>query len=217
MNNPIYVHFYSNEVFLYTKQLDTRISLSDLRSYLSISNNMQFLYDKSPIELYSESDFKIIDVLQFNTQLYLRDSTILEITDCVSEVPEFAENKQIQKQRGRKLKKSNRHYNINDIIDRLLSPQLLSNWYKRTENRIRKVNFEVQRKRFTSLIFNVDKPKKKISLNITSILGILTLREFMNRCLPYIVDFFNQYFEKSDTRYLMLKEGKIVIECRKLI
>jgi hypothetical protein len=221
MNNPIYVHFYSNGLYLYTKQLDTRIALSDLRTYLSMSQTIQFLHEALPIETYSESELQIKDVLQSKTEVYLRDTTTQDLTDYKSELLETKSTKPVAsnilnkehvnlKRRGRKIKIEDKKFKQCNMKE-LISPTIISNWYKSTDYRIKKVNFEIERKRFTSLIFNTDKTTKKISLNVASIMGVISLEDFIKYCLPIIEEFFENYFEDSITRYLKLEDGKYII------
>ncbi len=221
MNNPIYVHFYSNGSFLYTKQLDTRIPLSELRSYLSFNETVQFLHQLSPIEACSEKDLKISDVLHSKTEVYLREMNTCDATDCVSECSdEITINSQMnllnKKRKIRKFSKDKKTKTDTEWLEEFISPVLLSNWYKASDMKIKQVNFEIERKRFTSLIFNKDKTTKKISLNVGSLLGSITLGNFIKECMPLVEDFFNKGYDKSITKYLNVVDEKFVIEDGKM-
>jgi hypothetical protein len=213
MNNPKFVHFYSNDLFLYTKQLDTRIPLNELRTYLSFGNSVQFLHETAPVETYSEKELKISDVLHSKTEVYLREMNTNDTTGCISEAGDDISVKVqlLNKNRRKKSKKENIRRS-SDVMDHLISPTLLSNWYRNTVFRIKQVNFEIDRKRFTSLLFNPDKTTKKISLNISTLLGKLTLSYFIKECMPLIESFFNRSFNISTTKYLNIIDDRFVID-----
>jgi hypothetical protein len=94
-----------------------------------------------------------------------------------------------------------------------ISSRDIALWYSNRENRVPKVSYEINRNRFNSIRNVMDsKMKKKVCLNVESILGKIETSLILNNLRPLVVDYFSQDYQLSQTMYLHCIDGEFIIK-----
>jgi hypothetical protein len=97
---------------------------------------------------------------------------------------------------------------MNDMIEMIhmvdmINSSKVSKWYKKTDQRIKNVNFETNRGRFTHILSKPGKKAIKVNLVIKDLYGKISLDQFVENCMNLIRLFFSQKFICSKTAYLL--------------
>ena len=79
----------------------------------------------------------------------------------------------------------------------------VSKWYKSCGERIKNVNFESERGRFTQIISESNKRTIKLNLVIKHLYGEFSLEDFVNNGMSEIRAFFARKYNSSKTGYLV--------------